>query len=79
MKSLKTYNLDQDVINILSREPNKSQFVCRAVRRLSHAVDDFDINLVGTRYILINLKHREDIPHWLREIISNHLKDSAGI
>ena len=35
MKSLKTYNLDQDVINILARQSNKSEFVCRAVRKLS--------------------------------------------
>ncbi len=73
MKSLKTYNLDQDVINILSRERNKSQFVCRAVRRLSHAVDDFDMNLVGTRYILINLKHRDDISDALKALIQLEL------
>ena len=35
MKSLKTYNLDHDVIQILSRQANKSQYVCRAVRKLS--------------------------------------------
>ena len=34
MKSLKTYNIDIDVVRILSKKPNKSQFVCRAVRKL---------------------------------------------
>ena len=32
MKSLKTYNLHQDVIQILKRQPNKSHYVANAVR-----------------------------------------------
>ena len=52
MKSLKTYNLDHDVIQILQRQPNKSQFVCRAVRKLNKgdgtSLQDFtDQQLIG--------------------------------
>jgi len=65
--------MDHDCINILSRERNKSQFVCRAVRRMSHAVDDFDVDLVGTRYLLINLKHRDDISDALKALIQHEL------
>jgi hypothetical protein len=32
VKSLKTYNLPQDVITILSKQPNKSEYVAKAVR-----------------------------------------------
>jgi hypothetical protein len=76
MKSLKTYNMDHDCIKILNRESNKSQFVCRAVRRMSRAIDDFDVGLVGTRYLLINLKHR-DISDALRSLIELELSTSA--
>ena len=71
--------MDYDVIQILARQPNKSQFVCRAIRKMDKALDEMDLDIVDTRYLLINLRHREDIPHWLREIITNHLKDSTGI
>jgi hypothetical protein len=71
--------MDQDCIQILSHKPNKSQYVCRSIRRMQKLEEDFDLDLIDTRYLLINLKHRDNIPHWLREIISNHLKDSAGI
>jgi hypothetical protein len=52
MKSLKTYNLDHDVIQILQRQPNKSQFVCRAVRKLNSgdgtSLQDFPtLQLIG--------------------------------
>jgi hypothetical protein len=39
---------------------------------MSHSIDDFDVDLVGTRYLLINLKHR-DISDALRELIKLEL------
>jgi hypothetical protein len=59
MKSLKTYNMDQDCVRILSTKPNKSQYVCRAVRRLEKNIEHLDADLIDTRILLINLKHRE--------------------
>ena len=52
MKSLKTYNIDHDVVMILAKKPNKSQFVCRAVRKLEKgdgtSLQDFPTNqLIG--------------------------------
>jgi len=41
MKSLKTFNLDHDVIDLLRRAPNKSQTVCRAVRRFYSKQESF--------------------------------------
>ena len=59
MKSLKTYNLDQDVITILARQPNKSQFVCRAVRKLN-AGDGTSLADFDTKQLIAALQSRFD-------------------
>lgn len=61
MKSLKTYNMDHDCIKILAREQNKSQFVCRAIRRLSHNIDEISPADFPTRQLLAALHARKDI------------------
>ncbi len=53
MKSLKTFNLDHDVIQLMRHSPNKSQLVCKAVRRWYKSkgeyrvVDVPDMTLIG--------------------------------
>lgn len=66
MKSLKTYNMDHDVINILSRQANKSQYVCRAVRRLSHNIDEVSPADFPTKQLLAALHSRDDTSHYLK-------------
>lgn len=63
MKSLKTFNLEQDVINILKLKENKSQFVCRAVRKLHKKDMDEDKPLMECtdREILSELSLRWDV------------------
>jgi len=75
MKSLKTYNMDQDCIMILRREPNKSQYVCRAVRRLSHIIREFDIEEVPLDDILDELSRRInlDSKEWKLFVVLNDL------
>lgn len=75
MKSLKTYNLDQDVIKILSRQLNKSQFVCRAVRRLDHNIDDISPADFPTRQLLAALSARKDVSSQLKAVILAELID----
>jgi hypothetical protein len=75
MKSLKTYNMDQDCIQILQHKPNKSQYVCRSIRRMQKLEEELDLNLIGTRYLLINLKHR-DISEALKTLIELELSTS---
>lgn len=77
MKSLKTYNLDQDVINILSRQANKSQYVCRAVRRLSHLIDEVSPADFPTRQLLAALHARSDISAHLAGAILVELTTST--
>ena len=76
MKSLKTYNMDQDCIQILQHKPNKSQYVCRSIRRMQKLEEELDLNLIGTRYLLINLKHRSEISPALRALIDVELSTS---
>lgn len=42
MKSLKTYNMPQDVIQILARQPNKSAHVAKCVREYHKNKAKFD-------------------------------------
>ena len=69
MKSLKTYNMDHDVIKILSRQTNKSQYVCRAVRRLSHNIDEVSPADFPTRQLLAALSSRNDVSPQMKAII----------
>jgi hypothetical protein len=78
VKSLKTYNLDQDVIIILSRKRNKSAFVAKAIRRMQHEIDYADTDLIHTRQLLIKLKHR-DISEALKALIQIELESTSVI
>jgi len=66
MKSLKTYNMDHDCIAILARQPNKSQYVCRAVRRLSNNIDEVSPADFPTKQLLAALHSRDDVSHYMK-------------
>jgi len=78
MKSLRTYNLDHDVINILKREKNKSQYVSRAVRRLSQITREFDIEEVALNDLLNELSSRIELNsnEWKAFVVLNDLLQS---
>jgi hypothetical protein len=61
MKSLKTYNMDQDCIRILNIQPNKSQYVCRAVRQRFSNIDEVTPADFSTRQLLAALHSRSEI------------------
>lgn len=63
MKSLKTFNLDKDVIDILKLKQNKSQYVCRAVRKLHSKDNQDDVPLMDAtdKDILSELALRWDV------------------
>ena len=71
MKSLKTYNMDQDVIAILKRQPNKSQFVCRAVRRYQRIADEFRGVDCETTDLIRWLVQKEDISSQLSALLKH--------
>jgi len=71
MKSIKTYNMDQDVIRILSRERNKSEYVNKAVRQKAHNIQEVYAADFDTRALCIALKEKPDVPdHIKRELIN---------
>ena len=69
MKSLKTFNLDQDVIHILSKQANKSQYVCKAVRRLSNGTNEVYPSDFPSRQLLASLHARNDISPQMKAVI----------
>lgn len=75
MKSLKTYNMDYDVIQMLRSKPNKSQFVCQAVRAYTIQEEQFEIGDVPTRQILAALHARSEISAQLAGCILAELAD----
>lgn len=69
MKRTRAYTLDDDVIAILSRKPNKSQYVERAVRKFSRSEEEFNLADVSTRRIMWALSQRDDCPQSIKAII----------
>ena len=73
MKSLKTYNMDQDCIQILQHKPNKSQYVCRSIRRMQKLEEDFDLIDIETRVLMIHLKNRAAISPQLKALLLHEI------
>ena len=63
MKITRAYTIDLETKRILDRKENKSQYVCRAVKKLHRKDDEDDIPLMEAtdRVILLELKARFDI------------------
>ena len=76
MKSLKTYNMDHDCIKILARESNKSRYVCRAIRRLSHDLDEVYASDFDMKTLMIALKEKEGLPPHIKRELINYLFES---
>lgn len=75
MKSLKTYNMDYDVIQMLRSKPNKSQYVCRSVRAYTISEEMFELADVSTRKLLAALHSRSEISAQLAGCILAELTD----
>ena len=73
MKSVRTFNLDQDVINILANKPNKSQFVARAVRRLHKGQIEFDQTEIPLKTLLVFVSQRLDYDDPIRPLIIDRI------
>ena len=69
MKRTRAYTLSDEVIAILARKPNKSQYVERAVRKLSRSEESWTIADVPTRNIMWALSQRDDCPQSIKAII----------
>jgi len=74
MKSLKTYNMDYDVIQILRSKVNKSKYVCESVRLRNIEEEEFNVHDVSTRKLVIALKHKDDISPQLVALLELELR-----
>ena len=75
MRITRAYTITAEVKRILDTKVNKSEFVCRAVRKLHMQEDEFDIRDVSTRRLVASLSTRDDIPYWLEDILKTYLQD----
>ena len=67
--------MDQDVIQILSRTANKSQYVCKSVRRYRDLVNEVSPADFPTRQLLAALSSRKDVSSQLKAVILAELID----
>lgn len=78
MKSLKTFNLDIDVIQIVKQKANQSQFVCKAVRKLHKQESEIVLSDIETRRIAMSLKNRDEVPDHIKRELINWLFESMN-
>ena len=53
MKSLKTFNLDHDVIRIVRSKPNQSEYTNKSIRAYHNKETEFDVSNVATKRLLV--------------------------
>ena len=70
MKTTRAYTMDQDVIQILKRQPNKSQHVNKCVRIYNKNKSAFDAHSIETKKLIELLLQREDIGLSFRAILN---------
>ena len=76
MKSLKTFNLDHDVIRIVRSKPNQSEYTCKAIRSYHNKESEFDVSNLSTRRLLVILGLRKDCEPSIRALINHHLYEA---
>lgn len=69
MKSLKTYNMDKDVIDILSRQPNKSSHVNKCVRAYHKNKAKLEPSDLDLKELLVHVVNKMDYKDVIRPIL----------
>lgn len=70
MKTTRAYTMDQDVIQILKRQPNKSQHVNKCVRIYNKNKAAFDKHSLETKKLIELLLQKQDISLSFRAILN---------
>ena len=73
MRITRAYTITPEVKRILDTKPNKSEYICRAVRRLHIQEDDFTLLDVDTDELLRTLMRRAGCPAHIKAVISDYL------
>lgn len=76
MRITRAYTITPEVKRILDTKVNKSDYVCRAVRKLHIGEDRFDLRDVPTRQLMAVLFARDDVPSIIKAGIEAWLTES---
>ena len=74
MRITRAYTITREVKRILDTKPNKSDYVCRAVRKLHLLNEDFDLRDIPTRQLLASILSRRDVADSLKGVIRVYLE-----
>lgn len=74
MRITRAYTITPEVKRILDTKPNKSEYICRAVRKLHIQEDDFDLRDIPTRQLLASILSRSDVKDSLKGVIRVYLE-----
>ena len=78
MRITRAYTITPEVKRILDTKPNKSEYICRAVRKMHIQEDDFVLRDVPFEDILRHIIARSQTPQHLRAVIKAILNDSPN-
>lgn len=77
MRITRAYTITPEVKRILDTKPNKSEYICRAVRKLHIKERDFDLRDIPSRQLMAALCTRDDIHHMLKMAIQLELQETS--
>ena len=77
MRITRAYTITPEVKRILDTKPNKSDYICRAVRKFHLQEEDFDLRDIPTRQLMAALQARDDCAKHVRIILWDQLEASS--
>ncbi len=69
MRITRAYTITSEVKRILDTKVNKSDYVCRAVRKLHLLEDDFDLRDIPDRQIAAAIFARDTTPDYVKAVL----------
>ena len=72
MKITRAYTIDKETLEILSRKPNKSQFVCRAVKRMHFLEGQLRLYELDVEELLTSAAVKGSCPPHIAAVIKEH-------
>lgn len=79
MRITRAYTITPEIKRILDTKANKSEYVCRAVRKMHLQQEELDLVDVPTRQLIAAAISRDDIPSILKSAMIAHLTATRSI
>ena len=74
MKITRAYTIDRQTLEILKKKPNKSQYVCRAVKRLDNQEGELRLWEIPVEELLKHSCIRGSCPSHIAAVIMEHFQ-----